>query len=57
VQGFTDLCTGLAGALGGALAGLVVQLSGYPTLTLLAAVATVPLLGLALRRPVAAAAG
>jgi MFS family permease len=54
VQGLTDLCTGLAGALGGALSGLVVQLSGYPTLTLLAAVATVPLLGLALRRQVAA---
>jgi MFS family permease len=55
VQGLTDLCMGLAGALGGALSGLVVQLSGYPTLTVLAAVATVPLLGLALRRPAAAA--
>ncbi len=52
VQGLTDLCMGLAGALGGALSGLIVELSGYPTLTLLAAVATVPLLGLALRRPV-----
>jgi MFS family permease len=55
VQGLTDLCMGLAGALGGALSGLVVQLSGYPMLTLLAAVATVPLLGLALRRPVVVA--
>jgi MFS family permease len=53
VQGLSDLCMGLAGACGAALAGLVVELSGYPTLTLLAAVATVPLLGLALRRPAA----
>jgi MFS family permease len=57
VQGLTDLCMGLAGALGGALSGLIVELSGYPTLTLLAAVATVPLLGLALRRPALPATG
>ncbi len=53
VQGLTDVCMGLTGAVGAALSGLVVQLSGYPTLTVLAAVATVPLLGLALRVPVA----
>jgi hypothetical protein len=39
----------MGGAVASALAGLIVEVSGYPTLTLVAAVATVPLLGLALR--------
>jgi MFS family permease len=49
VQGLSDLVMGLAGALAGALSGVVVQLRGYPALTLIAAVATVPLVVLALR--------
>lgn len=48
-QGFSDLVMGLAGAAGGALAGLVVAWAGYPTLALLAAIAAVPSLALALR--------
>jgi hypothetical protein len=35
---------GLAGATAGALSGVVVESRGYPTLTLLAAVATAPLI-------------
>ncbi|WP_370288042.1 MFS transporter [Nocardioides sp.] len=34
VQGMSDLAMGVAGAGGGALAGLVVQVAGYPTLAL-----------------------
>ncbi|WP_353899003.1 MFS transporter [Micromonospora harpali] len=49
VQGLSDLTMGLAGAAAGALSGFVMQVAGYPTLTLLAAIATVPLLALALR--------
>jgi MFS family permease len=49
-QGLSDLVMGLSGAVGGALSGLVVALTGYATLTLLAAIAAVPLLALALRR-------
>ncbi|WP_213450974.1 MFS transporter [Rhizomonospora bruguierae] len=48
-QGLTDLSMGLAGALAGALGGFVVHAAGYPTLTLLAALVTVPLVALALR--------
>lgn len=48
-QGLSDLVMGLAGASSGAIAGLIVQGFGYPTLTLFAALATVPLVGLALR--------
>lgn len=48
-QGLADLVMGLAGAAGGAVSGAVVAWSGYSTLTLLAAIATVPLLALALR--------
>ncbi len=48
-QGLSDLVMGCAGALAGALSGFVVQLSGYPVLTLLAAIAVAPLLALALR--------
>jgi MFS family permease len=43
-QGFSDLTMGLAGALAGAASGLVLEGWGYPRLTLLAALATAPLL-------------
>ncbi|HEX6105639.1 MAG TPA: MFS transporter [Gemmatimonadales bacterium] len=46
-QGLSDLLMGLAGASAGALSGVVVNAWGYPTLTLLAALATGPLLVLA----------
>ena len=48
-QGLSDVTMGLAGATAGALSGPVVQWGGYPTLTLLGAVATLPLVALALR--------
>jgi MFS family permease len=51
VQGLSDLVMGLAGASAGAVSGLVVDWAGYPTLTAVTAVVTVPLLALALRRP------
>ena len=47
-QGLSDLMMGLAGASAGALSGLVVGAWGYSWLTLLAAVATVPLVLLSL---------
>jgi MFS family permease len=43
-QGFSDLTMGLAGALAGAVSGLVLEGWGYPRLALLAALATAPLL-------------
>ena len=43
-QGLSDLTMGLAGASAGALSGVIVQRGGYPTLTLIAALATVPLI-------------
>lgn len=43
-QGLSDLTMGLAGALAGAISGLIVQAWGYPILTLLAAMATAPLI-------------
>jgi MFS family permease len=46
-QGLSDLIMGLAGASSGALAGVVVHFFGYSTLTLIAALATVPLAALA----------
>jgi MFS family permease len=49
VQGLSDLVMGLAAASAGALSGVVVAWSSYATLTMLAAVATVPLIALALR--------
>jgi MFS family permease len=55
-QGLSDMVMGLAGASAGALAGFLVELSGYATLNLLAAIATVPLVALALR-PVAVLKG
>jgi MFS family permease len=48
-QGLSDLIMGLAGATAGALSGVVVEGLGYPTLTLLAALATSPLVVLLLR--------
>lgn len=56
VQGLSDLVMGLAAATSGALSGVVVAWSSYATLTVLAAVATVPLIALALR-PVRAYVG
>jgi MFS family permease len=53
-QGLSDLVMGLAGATGGAVSGVIVDLAGYPTLAALAAISTVPLVALALR-PVALA--
>jgi MFS family permease len=47
-QGLSDLTMGLAGASAGAISGVVVGAWGYPTLTLLAALATAPLVVLLL---------
>ncbi|SCG52415.1 MFS transporter [Micromonospora halophytica] len=49
VQGLSDLTMGLAGAGAAAASGFVVRMAGYPALTLLAAIAVVPLVALALR--------
>jgi MFS family permease len=49
VQGLSDLVMGLAGALAGALSGVVVAGFGFPTLTLTAALMTIPLVALAIR--------
>lgn len=50
-QGLADLTMGLAAATAGALSGLVMESWGYSTLTLLAALATAPLVALlAVRR-------
>ncbi|MFD2764659.1 MFS transporter [Micromonospora eburnea] len=49
VQGLSDLTMGLAGAGAAALSGFVMRVAGYPTLTLLAAIAVAPLVALALR--------
>jgi MFS family permease len=43
-QGLSDLTMGLAGASAGALSGVIVHAWGYPMLTLLAALATAPLI-------------
>ena len=45
-QGLSDLVMGLAGAAAGAVSGVIVHAWGYPTLTVLAALATVPLITL-----------
>jgi MFS family permease len=47
-QGLSDMIMGIAGASAGALSGVVVQVSGYPTLALVAAIMTAPLVVLAL---------
>jgi MFS family permease len=46
-QGLSDLIMGLAGAMAGAVSGVVVAAWSYSTLTLMAALATVPLIALA----------
>jgi MFS family permease len=43
-QGLSDLIMGLAGAMAGAISGVIVAVWSYPTLTLLAALATAPLI-------------
>jgi len=43
-QGLSDLVMGLAGATAGAISGLILEGWGYPGLTLLAGLATAPLL-------------
>lgn len=43
-QGLSDLVMGLAGAMAGAISGVIVATWGYSTLTLLAALATAPLI-------------
>jgi len=48
-QGLADLVMSLGAALAGALAGLIVSWSSYATLTVVAAVVTVPLLAAVLR--------
>ncbi|GGM58477.1 tetracycline resistance protein [Dactylosporangium sucinum] len=53
VQGLSDVVMGVAGASAGALAGVVVDLFGYPALTAVAAVGVVPLLAMVLRRSAA----
>ncbi len=50
-QGLSDLMMGLAGATAGALSGVVVEAWSYPTLTLLAALATAPLIVLVSLQP------
>ena len=45
-QGLSDLVMGLAGASAGAISGVIVAAWGYSTLTLLAALATAPLVAL-----------
>ncbi|GAA0722376.1 MFS transporter [Dactylosporangium roseum] len=50
VQGLSDLVMGVSGASAGALAGVVVDLFGYPALTIVAAVAVVPLVAVVSRR-------
>ncbi|MBA3260193.1 MAG: MFS transporter [Gemmatimonadales bacterium] len=50
-QGLSDLVMGLAGASAGAASGVIVHAWGYPTLTLLAALATGPLIVLASFKP------
>ena len=42
-QGLSDLVMGLSGAMAGAVSGVVVESRGYPTLAMLAALATAPL--------------
>jgi MFS family permease len=51
-QGLSDAIMGLAGALAGALSGVIVHAWGFPILTILAALATTPFVVLAMRRTV-----
>jgi MFS family permease len=56
VQGLSDVVMGLVAASASAVAGVIVDFFGYPTLTLLAAVST-PLIALAMRRGLRCGAG
>jgi MFS family permease len=56
-QGLSDLTMGIAGAVSGGLSGFVVDHFSYGTLTVVAALATVPLLAAALRPAAAPASG
>jgi len=49
-QGLSDAIMGLAGASAGALSGVIVDASGYPTLALVAALAATPFVLLVTRR-------
>jgi MFS family permease len=49
-QGLSDVIMGVAGASAGALSGAIVQAWGFPRLTLIAALATMPFIVLATRR-------
>ena len=51
VQGLSDLIMGLSAAVAGALSGVVVYAFDYPTLTIAAAITTLPLVLLAVRAP------
>jgi hypothetical protein len=55
-QGLSDLTMGLAGASAGAISGVIVQEWGYSALTLLAALATAPLIVLASLSTISSAA-
>jgi MFS family permease len=46
-QGLSDLITGLAGAVAGAVSGVIVEGWGFSTLTLIAALATIPFIVMA----------
>jgi MFS family permease len=48
-QGLSDMAMGFAGAMAGALSGVVVAIASYGTLALLSGLAVLPLLALALR--------
>jgi MFS family permease len=48
-QGISDLATGLTGASAGLVSGLIVGFFGYQSLTIVAAIATIPLIAVALR--------
>jgi MFS family permease len=50
-QGLSDLAMGVAGASAGAVSGVIVDAWGYPALTVLAALATAPLIVLASSSP------
>jgi MFS family permease len=49
-QGLSDVVMGVAGAMAGAMSGVIVHTWGYPALALIAAAATAPLVLLSLRR-------
>jgi MFS family permease len=49
-QGLSDAMMGLAGASAGALSGVIVEALGFPMLALIAALATMPLIALAIAR-------